>query len=83
MRPVVEADVRHVLSRQGEGLKGGEREALATEINRYLEACWQPPKSSGGIAGAQAQKAETTLRPQDFINLFLVETFINRHHGEN
>ncbi len=83
MRPVVEADVRHVLSRQGEGLKSGEQAALATEINRYLEACWQPPKSSGGVAGAQAQKAETTLRPQDFINLFLVETFINRHHGEN
>ncbi len=83
MRPVVEADVRHVLSRQGEGLKGEEREALATEINRYLEACWQPPKSSGGVAGAKAQEAETTLRPQDFINLFLVETFINRHHGEN
>ena len=72
MIPVAEAEVRHVLSRQGSGLAPADREKLAGKISDYLKACWQPEsRETGG-----------TLRPQDFINLFLVETFINRHHGE-
>ena len=94
MRPVVEAEVRHVLSRQGAGLSKDEREALADEVNRYLAACWSPtapepgvrrPASRPGDAGPGTRDADRQpkLRPQDFLNLFLAETFINRHRGED
>jgi CRISPR-associated protein Cmr2 len=83
MLPVVQTEVRHVLSRQGARFSGGERDALATEINRYLETCWRLTPESGGVAGSKAQEAKRTLRPQDFINLFRIEAFINSRHGGN
>ncbi len=92
MLPVVQAEVRHVLSRQGAGLKDEEREALATAIDRYLEVCWSPPTPEAGAsaqpedAGPKTQDPECQKpkpRPHDFLNLFLAETFINRHRGED
>ena len=95
MRPVIEAEVRHVLSRQGSGLSGDERKALACEIDAWLAVCWSPPPSASGVrrpgsqpedAGPRTQAPERQApqpRPQDFINLFLAETFINRLRGEN
>jgi len=96
---VVQAEVRHVLSRQGSGLNGDERKALAKEIDGYLDACWSPAGTgSGGRAedaglrtqdpgpGLRKQDSESQgrmPRPQDFINLFLAETFINRNRGED
>lgn len=62
MKPVVLAEVRHVLSRQGSGMISGDREQLAQAIDRYLES--------------------TSDHLEDFINLFLAETFINRARGE-
>ena len=62
MRPVVLAEVRHVLSRQGSGMISDDREQLAQAIDRYLES--------------------TSSHLEDFINLFLAETFINRARGE-
>ena len=42
------------------------------------------PGSSRGDAGPGTQDPERVKpRPQDFINLFLAETFINRHRGED
>ena len=94
MRPVVEAEVRHVLTRQGAGLSNDERESLAGEINRYLAACWplpepesevRRPESRPADAGPGTQDADRKPKahPQDFLNLFLAETFINRLRGEN
>jgi CRISPR-associated protein Cmr2 len=94
LRPVVTAEVRHVLARQGAGLSKDERDTLASEIAAWLDACWPPPltASGGRRPGAQAGDAEPSVqapghqavnpRPQDFINLLLVETFINRQRGE-
>lgn len=93
MLPVVQAEVRHVLSRQGSGLKKEEREALAAQIEGYLAACWSTPGSESDVASrepsAPAPKAQESnrlkpvRRPQDFLNLFLAETFINRNRGED
>ena len=93
MLPVVQAEVRHVLSRQGSGLKKNEREALAAEIESYLAACWSMPGAESGvlslesrISGPKTQapdRLKPALRPQDFLNLFLAETFINRNRGED
>ena len=90
MRPVVAAEVRHVLSRQGTGLSPAERESLVGEIDRYLAACWNPesgvlsPASRPGDARRRTQDPERgKTRPRDFLNLFLAETFINRHRGED
>ncbi|MGI5868568.1 MAG: type III-B CRISPR-associated protein Cas10/Cmr2 [Kiritimatiellia bacterium] len=63
MKPVIQADVRHVLGRQGIAMNSDERERLAKKIDAYLET--------------------TSSRLDDFIKLFLVETFINRARGEN
>lgn len=63
MIPVIQQEVRHVLSRQGNGLPKDEQEELADMIDTYLES--------------------TKGRLEDFINLFLAETFINRSRGEN
>ena len=93
MQPVVEAEVRHVLSRQGAGLSPAERASLVDELDRYLAACWSPPAPESGVlrpesrhgdAGPGTQDPERGKpRPRDFINLFLAETFINRHRGED
>ena len=48
MLPVVQAEVRHVLSRQGTGLGDKELEALEAKIDCYLEACWSPEGSGPG-----------------------------------
>ena len=76
MRSVIEKEVEHVLSRQGVGLKD-ERATLLQKINAWLESCLLPPESKS--EGAEKPKP----RPQDFINLFLVETFMNRMRGDN
>ncbi|MDD3545787.1 MAG: hypothetical protein PHG96_10590, partial [Kiritimatiellae bacterium] len=92
---VVKAEVRHVLSRQGTGLEDKERGPLEAKIGGYLKACWSPEGSGSGgraeDAGPRTQgpgperRAQDPgcLRPQDFINLFLAETFINRSRGED
>jgi CRISPR-associated protein Cmr2 len=59
MLPVIKAEIRHVLSRQGHDLTAG----LAERIDVYLDS--------------------TKERLEDFVNLFLAETFINRHRGED
>ncbi len=72
---VIEKEVEHVVSRQGAELKA-EREPLLQQINTWLASCLLPPASKPGDTEA------TPPRPQDFINLFLVETFMNRMQGE-
>jgi CRISPR-associated protein Cmr2 len=64
MLPVLKAEVRHVLSRQGANLSEAEREDLAKDIDLYLD-----------VLGSKA-------RLEDFVNLFLAETFLNRFKGE-
>lgn len=64
MLPVLKAEARHVLSRQGESLDKDERENLAKDIDRYLDVL------------------DDKARLEDFINLFLAETFLNRFKGE-
>jgi len=93
MQPVVEAEVRHVLSRQGAGLSPAERASLVAEIDRYLAACWSPPAPESGVRRPESRPGDAEPgiqdpewgkpRPRDFINLFLAETFINRHRGED
>jgi len=61
--PVIRAEVRHALTRQGEKLDPETRESLAGKIDDYLD--------------------QTASRLEDFINLFLTETFINRSRGED
>ncbi len=85
MRSVIEKEVEHVLSRQGAELKG-EREPLLEKINAWLASCLLSPESNSGDSRPKTQDPETEkpdLRPQDFINLFLVETFMNRMRGDN
>ena len=59
---IIQAEVRHVLSRQGSDMKDKAREELAEQIDRYLDT--------------------TKNHLEDFINLFLTETFLNRFKGE-
>ncbi|MBM4164572.1 MAG: type III-B CRISPR-associated protein Cas10/Cmr2 [Lentisphaerae bacterium] len=96
MLPVIQTDVRHVLSRQGSGLSPQELESLAHAIDAYLAVCWSPPAPASGVqspASAKPQdpgpktpdsgRRKPTPPPHDFLNLFLAETFINRLRGEN
>lgn len=64
MVPVLKAEVRHVLSRQGESLGKDGREDLAKDIDHYLDVL------------------DDKARLEDFVNLFLAETFLNRFKGE-
>jgi hypothetical protein len=72
MKSVIEKEVEHVLSRQGADL-GGDKKGLASKIGTWLEECWATTSVEGNVSEP---------RPQDFINLFLVETFMNRMRGE-
>ncbi|NLB68551.1 MAG: type III-B CRISPR-associated protein Cas10/Cmr2 [Lentisphaerae bacterium] len=72
MKSVIEKEVEHVLSRQGANL-GSDKEGLANKISTWLEECWATTSVEGNVSEP---------RPQDFINLFLVETFMNRMRGE-
>lgn len=66
---------------------------MAAEIESYLAACWSMPGAESGvlslesrISGPKTQapdRLKPALRPQDFLNLFLAETFINRNRGED
>jgi len=83
MLPVVQAEVRHVLSRQGTGLTDDERAELAREIDGWLAACWSPKAEDSAPRTQDSDDGIKKLHPQDFINLFLAETFINRSRGED
>ncbi|HPB10090.1 MAG TPA: type III-B CRISPR-associated protein Cas10/Cmr2 [Kiritimatiellia bacterium] len=83
MQPVIQAEVRHVLSRQGTGLTDDERAELAREIDGWLAACWSPKAEDSAPRTQDSDDGIKKLHPQDFINLFLAETFINRSRGED
>lgn len=85
LRAVIEREVEHVLSRQGAGLEKEDRKRLVEMISAWLESCLLSCESKDGESRPKTKDtgvAKTEPRPQDFINLFLVETFMNRMRGE-
>ena len=59
------------------------RIALAGLLVVGLAACWSPKAEDSAPRTQDSDDGKTKLRPQDFINLFLAETFINRSRGED
>lgn len=80
---VISSEVEHVLERQGDKLSKEERTDLESEIAGHLESVAkgvdQPEtRVVGRELTEEEKKGERKVRPDDFLGLFLVETFLNR-----
>ncbi len=80
---VISLEVEHVLERQGSNLSKDERKELIDGIRGHLDAVAagvdQPETRVVGRELTDAEeKGEHKVHPEDFIGLFLVETFLNR-----
>lgn len=82
-RDVIMSEVEHVLSRQGEKLEKEEYEELKGLIGEHFDAvaAGEPDQTShivGRELTEEEKKGKKKIHPEDFLNLFLVETFLNR-----
>ncbi len=80
---VIRNEVAHVLERQGSNLSADEREKFAAQIDEHFDAVAagvdQPETRVVGRELTDAEKkGEHKVHPDDFLGLFLVETFLNR-----
>ena len=74
MEEIILEEFRHVSKRQGAGMNQGECDTLREKARGYLEEIEE---------GYEAGEGKPRQRyPEDFLNLFLVETFIHRLRGE-
>lgn len=82
-KDVVLAEVDHVLSRQGERLSEKEMDDFRLQIRDHFDAVAkgvdQPEtRVVGRELNEEEKKGEHKVLPDDFLGLFLVETFLNR-----
>ena len=78
-------EVAHVLVRQGEKLGTNGQEELLKAIADHLdEVAKGVDQSETRVVGRELtkeeEKGEHKVHPEDFLGLFLVETFLNRKH---
>lgn len=90
-RNIVEAEVAHVLERQGAGLAGNKdthgRSDLLAEIMAHFQSVATGVKNrTARIVGRELTPEERDgvlqVHPEDFLGLFLVETFLDRKREE-
>ena len=82
-RRVIMSEVDHVLGRQGEKLAEKEHKDLKGLIGKHFDAVAEGvPDQTSHIVGRELTEAEKNgenkVHPEDFLNLFLIETFLNR-----
>ena len=76
MRGIMRREFEHVLGRQGSRLTGDGLAGFLPLVSAYLESVTKEEKASDG-------KPAGKPHPDDFMNLFLVEAFLNRERGED
>ena len=75
MRDIMRCEFEHVLGRQGSRLTGDGLAEFLPLVSAYLESVTNEEASDG--------KPARKPHPDDFMNLFLVEAFLNRERGED
>lgn len=75
VKSLIRSEFEHVLGRQGRNLSTAEQQELTLDVEAYLNelTTWRAKTETSG---------EKKPHPEDFVKLFLVETFINRERGE-
>ena len=82
---VIFTEASHVLDRQGASLSKEERAILETLILDHLKSVADGVRDKsvqvvGRELGPDEKDGELVVHPDDFLGLFLVETFLNRKH---
>lgn len=75
MRDIMRHEFEHVLGRQGSRLTGDGLAEFLPLVSAYLDEVTGQEVAADGTA-------VKTPHPDDFMNLFLVEAFVNRERGE-
>ncbi len=82
-KDVLNAEVDHVLTRQGGNLTDEERNNLKSQISEHLVSVAEGVSDTtcrivGREQTEEEKKGDTKVHPGDFLGLFLVETFLDR-----